>query len=112
MTFLTVSILEQLWTLRVERKRCTWPSVRAQVESQVLLLRKGILAKLADKIHLMLDAIPTTCDTYLATKGGWQQGLPIGPPKKTGKTNIYMLHVFDSYEKCQEIHQGSGFCPY
>ena len=56
MTFLTASILEQLWTSRVEKKRCTWPSVRAQVESQVLLVRKGRWAKFDDKIHLMLDA--------------------------------------------------------
>ena len=27
MTFLTASILEQLWTSRVEKKRCTWPFV-------------------------------------------------------------------------------------
>ena len=33
MTFLTASILEQLWTSRVEKKRCAWPSVRAQVKS-------------------------------------------------------------------------------
>ena len=58
MTFLTSSILEQLWTSRVEKKRCTWPSVQAQVESQVLLLRKGRLAKVADKVHLMLDVTP------------------------------------------------------
>ena len=58
MIFLTASILKQLWTSRVEKKRCTWPSVRAQVKSQVLLLRKGRLAKFADKVHLMLDATP------------------------------------------------------
>ena len=55
MTFLTASILEQLWISRLEKKRCTWPSVRAQVESQVLLLRKG---RFADKVHLMLEATP------------------------------------------------------
>ena len=58
MTFLTASILEQLWTSRVEKKRCTWPSVRAQVESEVLLLRKGRWSKFADKVHLMLDSTP------------------------------------------------------
>merc|ERR1712013_427043 len=57
MTFLTASILEQLWISRLEKKRCTWPSVRAQVESQVLLLRKG---RFADKVHLMLEATPPT----------------------------------------------------
>ena len=57
MAFLAVSILEQLWTSRVKRKRCAWP-VHAQVESQVLLLRKGRLAKFADKVHLMLDTRP------------------------------------------------------
>ena len=55
MTFLTASILEQLWISRLEKKRCTWPSVRAQVESQVLLLRKG---RISDKVHLMLEATP------------------------------------------------------
>ena len=47
MTFLTVSILEQLWTWTstVEKKRCACPSVHTQVESQVLLLRKERLAK-------------------------------------------------------------------
>ena len=55
MTFLTASILEQLWISRLEKKRCTWPSVRAQVESQVLLLRKG---RFTDKVHLMLEATP------------------------------------------------------
>ena len=59
MTFLTAYILEQLWTLRVEKKRCAWPSVRAQVESLVLLLRKGRLAKSANKVNLMLDATPS-----------------------------------------------------
>ena len=34
MTLLTASILEKLWTPRVEKKRCKWPSVQAQVESQ------------------------------------------------------------------------------
>ena len=64
MTFLTASILEQLWISRLEKKRCTWPSVRAQVESQVLLLRKARLAKFADKVHLTLDATPPiTVDT-------------------------------------------------
>ena len=39
--------------------------VRAQVESQVLLLKKGRLAKFADKVHLMLDAMPPiTIHTY------------------------------------------------
>ena len=56
MTFLTASILEQLWTSRVEKKRCAWPSVCAQVESQILLLREERLAQSADKVHLMLDA--------------------------------------------------------
>ena len=64
MTFLTASILEQLWASRVDKKICTWPSVRAQVESQVLLLRKGRMAEFADKVHLMLDAKPPiACDT-------------------------------------------------
>ena len=58
MTFLTASILVQLWTSRMEMKRCACPSVRAQVESQVLLLRKGRLAQFADKVQLMLDASP------------------------------------------------------
>ena len=58
MTFLTASILEQLWTSRVEKKRCTWPSVRAQVESEVMLLRKGRWSKFADKVQIMLDATP------------------------------------------------------
>ena len=48
----------QLWSSIVEKKRCTRPSVRAQVELQVLLLRKGRWAKFADEIHLMLDATP------------------------------------------------------
>ena len=63
MTFLTASILEQLWISRLEKKRCTWPSVRAQVESQVLLLRKG---RFIDKVHLMLEATtPIVIDTQL-----------------------------------------------
>ena len=37
MTFLTASILEQLWISRVEKKRCTWPSVRAQVQIKSIL---------------------------------------------------------------------------
>ena len=56
MTFLTASILEQLWTSRVEKIRCAWPSVRAQVEPQILLLRKERLAQFADIVHLMMDA--------------------------------------------------------
>ena len=39
-TFLTATVLEQLWLSRTEKKRCTWPSIRAQVESEILLLRK------------------------------------------------------------------------
>ena len=35
-----------------------WPSVRAQVESEVMLLRKGRWSKLADKVQIMLDATP------------------------------------------------------
>ena len=57
MTFLTASILEQLWT-STEKKRCTWPSVRAQVESEILLLRNGRWSKFADKVHLMLNETP------------------------------------------------------
>ena len=56
MTFLTASILQKLWTSRVEKITCAWPSVRAQVEPQTLLLRKGRLAQFADIVHLMLDA--------------------------------------------------------
>ena len=37
MTFLTASILEQLWLSRTEKKGCTWPSIRAQVESEIPL---------------------------------------------------------------------------
>ena len=54
MTFLTVPILEQLWTSRVEKKSA-WPFVNTQVESQILLLRKGRLAQFADQVQLMLD---------------------------------------------------------
>ena len=61
MTFLTASILEQLWLSRLEKKRWTWPSVVAQVESQVLLLREG---RFADKVNLMLEATsPIVVDT-------------------------------------------------
>ena len=56
MTFLTASILQQLWTSRVEQITCAWPSVRAQVKPQILLLRKGRLAQFADEAYLMLDA--------------------------------------------------------
>ena len=56
MTFLTVSILEQLWSSRVEKKISAWSFVHAQVESQILLLRKGRLAQFADEAYLMLDA--------------------------------------------------------
>ena len=45
-TFLTASILEQLWLSRTEKKRCTWPSIRAQVESEIQMLRKGRLAQM------------------------------------------------------------------
>ena len=55
MTFLTAPILEQLWSSRVEKKLSAWPFVRAQVESQILLLRKGRLAQFADEAYLMLD---------------------------------------------------------
>ena len=56
MTFLTVSILEQLWSSRVEKKISAWSFVHAQAESQILLLRKGRLAQFADEAYLMLDA--------------------------------------------------------
>ena len=55
MTFLTVSILEQLWSSRVEKKISAWSFVHAQAESQILLLRKGRLAQFADQVQLMLD---------------------------------------------------------
>ena len=55
MTFLTAPILEQLWTSRVEKKLSAWPFVHTQVESQILLLRKGRLAQFADQDQLMLD---------------------------------------------------------
>ena len=58
MTPLTASILEQLWTSRVQKKRCDWPSVRAQVESQILLLRKGRLAQAGDRVQFMLNETP------------------------------------------------------
>ena len=60
MTFLTASILEQLWLSRTEKKRCTWPSIRAQVESEIQMLRKGRLAQAGDKVQLMLNATPPT----------------------------------------------------
>ena len=56
MTFLTVSILEQLWTSRVEKKLSAWPFVRTQGESQILLIRKGRMVQFAEKVYLMLDA--------------------------------------------------------
>ena len=40
MIFLTVSILEQLWISRLEKKRCTWPSERTWVKSQILLKKE------------------------------------------------------------------------
>ena len=52
MTFLTTSIMEQLWASREEKKICAGPSV----ESQIMLLRKGRLVQFADKVHHMLDA--------------------------------------------------------
>ena len=58
-TFLTASILEQLWLSRTEKKRCTWPSIRAQVESEIQMLRKGRLAQAGDRVQLMLNA---TCN--------------------------------------------------
>ena len=60
MTFLTASILEQLWLSRTEKKRCTWPSIRAQVESEIQMLRKGRLAQAGDRVQLMLNATPPT----------------------------------------------------
>ena len=60
MTFLTASILEQLWLSRTEKKICTWPSVRAQVESEIQMLRKGRLAQAGDRVQLMLNATPRT----------------------------------------------------
>ena len=42
--------------LRVEKKQSAWPFVHTQVESQILLLRKGRLAQFADEAYLMLDA--------------------------------------------------------
>ena len=59
-TFLTASILEQLWLSRTEKKRCTWPSIRAQVESEIQMLRKGRLAQAGDRVQLMLNATPPT----------------------------------------------------
>ena len=58
MTFLTASILDQLWISRTEKKRCTWPSIRAQVESEILLLRKGRLAHAGERVQHMLDVTP------------------------------------------------------
>ena len=60
MTFLTATVLEQLWISRTEKKRCTWPSIRAQVESEILLLRKGRLAQAGDRVQQMLDATSPT----------------------------------------------------
>ena len=61
-TFLTATVLEQLWLSRTEKKRCTWPSIRAQVESEILLLRKGRLAQAGDTVQKMLDATsPVAC---------------------------------------------------
>ena len=59
-TFLTATVLEQLWLSRTEKKRCTWPSIRAQVESEILLLRKGRLAKAGDIVQQMLNATSPT----------------------------------------------------
>ena len=59
-TFLTATVLEQLWLSRTEKKRCTWPSIRAQVESEILLLRKGRLAQAGDRVQHMLDATSPT----------------------------------------------------
>ena len=59
-TFLTATVLEQLWLSRTEKKRCTWPSIRAQVESEILLLRKGRLAQAGDRVQQMLDATSAT----------------------------------------------------
>ena len=59
-TFLTATVLEQLWLSRTEKKRCTWPSIRAQVESEILLLRKGRLAQAGDRAQHMLDATSPT----------------------------------------------------
>ena len=58
MTFLTASILEQLWLSRTEKKKCTWPSIRAQVESEILLERKGRLAQAGERVLQMLNAAP------------------------------------------------------
>ena len=60
LTFLTATVLEQLWMSRTEKKRCTWPSIRAQVESEILLLRKGRLAQAGDRVQHMLDATSPT----------------------------------------------------
>ena len=59
-TFLTATVLEQLWLSRTEKKRCTWPSIRAQVESEILLLRKGRQAQAGDRVQHMLDATSPT----------------------------------------------------
>ena len=58
MIFLTASILEQLWLSRTEKKKCTWPSIRAQVESETLLVRKGRLAQAGERVLQMLNAAP------------------------------------------------------
>ena len=60
LTFLTATVLEQLWISRTEKKRCTWPSIRAQVESEILLLRKGRQAQAGDRVQHMLDATSPT----------------------------------------------------
>ena len=59
-TFLTATVLEQLWISRTEKKRCTWPSIRAQVESEILLLRKGRLDQAGDRVQHILDATSPT----------------------------------------------------
>ena len=59
MPFLTASILKQLWISTTEKKRCDWPSVRAQVESEILLLRKGRLTQAAERVQHMLNATPS-----------------------------------------------------
>ena len=60
LTFLTATVLEQLWISRTEKKRCTWLSIRAQVESEILLLRKGRLAQAGDRVQHMLNATSPT----------------------------------------------------
>ena len=57
-TYLTAATLLQLWSSRSSARRLSWLSVRANVEQNILTLRKSRFQSAASMINSMWNAIP------------------------------------------------------